>query len=133
MRLTTEGHICTAMEAKAEMPKCWSPGISKFRFHGIASCLHGAGTLLRFFVNANSVEIAFLGKKADSGGRGNNVSVECPSIPVGNCKDSFGGNPGLLILSKGHHWLEGQGIQGECELAKGHHQRVHHLKMPNTT
>ncbi len=64
---------------------------------------------------------------------GKAMFVECPGVPVGNCKDSFCGNSGLLVLSKGHHWLEGQGIQGECELAKGHHQRVHHLKMPNTT
>ena len=58
--------------------------------------------------------------------------VECPSIPVGNCKDSFSSNPGLLVLSKGHNWLEGQRVQGGRELAKGYHQRVHHLKMPSS-
>ena len=50
------------------------------------------------------------------------ISVECPDIPVGNCKDSFSSNPGLLVFPKGHDWLEGQGVQGGGELAERHHK-----------
>ena len=49
-------------------------------------------------------------------------------VPVGNCEDSFSGAPGLFIFPEGYNWLEGQRAQRGCELAQGHHQRIHYLQ-----